>query len=169
MSLGERFFPDTKTTRFSNTMRDRVQPNVATRVYWRNLWSEGAGLNWTNPSSQHPMRRAFSYRVLGTMGFLADNIMNCWEKRPTIDGWLSVGRLVSGLHGLIASTALVLYAAPRERRFNYSLLFALIEPIRTLPRRQRDLQSFSTDVSIENATGMCRDTSSYYIYNLLYM
>lgn len=49
-------------TRSSGRNRARVQPNVATRVHWRNLWSEGAGLNRINPSSQHPTRRAFSYQ-----------------------------------------------------------------------------------------------------------
>lgn len=49
-------------TRASERNRARVQPNVATRVHWRNSWSEGAGLNRINPSSQHPTRRAFSYQ-----------------------------------------------------------------------------------------------------------
>lgn len=41
-------------TRATERKRARVQPNVATRVHWRNSWSEGAGLNRFNPSSQHP-------------------------------------------------------------------------------------------------------------------
>lgn len=41
-------------TRATERNRARVQPNVATRVHWRNSWSEGAGLNRFNPSSQHP-------------------------------------------------------------------------------------------------------------------
>lgn len=69
--------PYRRATRSLDTIRDRVQPNVATRVYWRNLWREGAGFNRTNPSSQHPTRRAFSYRALGMMGLSADNIVNC--------------------------------------------------------------------------------------------
>lgn len=126
-------------------MRDRVQPNVATRVYWRNLWSEGAGLNRTNPSSQHPMRRAFSYRALGTMGFLADNIMSYWWKCATIDRWLSAGE--STLQEWVNCLDSFGSLCRAERRD--LIIPAYLRPLKqlALPRRQRGPQSFSLNVS----------------------